>query len=178
MERPRPPLLAASAAIAPRYASPNRPLLFFYNAGGMHWCFVRVTLGLRKRIELYEPMGKPPAKAAAARAANVYRADGLSLRAVPRHLIEWLDAVCPLETEGGWKERSLSAITRQHQINGFDCGVACLLYAEKSAQGLEAETICEQTGQHEITSYRKLLVDFVGAAAAAAAGGARGGGRA
>ena len=82
--------------------------------------------------ELYEPMGKPPAKAASARAANVYRADGLSLRAVPRHLIEWLDAVCPLDTEGGWKERSLSAITRQHQINGFDCGVACRECAERS----------------------------------------------
>jgi hypothetical protein len=125
LERPRPPVLAASAPIAPRYASPNRPLLFFYNAGGMHWCFVRVTLGLRKRIELYEPMGRPDKGADSARAANVYRADGLSLRAVPRHLIEWLDAVCPLGTEAGWKERSLSAITQQHQLNGFDCGVAC-----------------------------------------------------
>ena len=36
-----------------------------------------------------------------------------------------------------------------------------VLYAEKSAQGLEAETICERTGQQEITLYRKLLVDFV-----------------
>lgn len=126
--------------------------------------FVRVLMGLRKRIELYEPMGKP--QKSSSRSGGVhgqatgYYSEGLSLRSVPRPLVLWLDAVCPLSTEGGWKVRSLSAITRQHQVNGFDCGVACLLYAEKSAQNFEAETICNGTEQSDITAYRRLVVNY------------------
>ena len=52
------------------YKSRNKPLIFFYNAGGNHWVVVRVDMSLRKRIELYEPMGKPSAR------ANVYREAG------------------------------------------------------------------------------------------------------
>jgi len=48
-----------------------------------------------------------------------------------------------------------------------------VLYAEKSAQGLEAETICEGTAQSEITSYRKLLVDFVSAGVRGGGGGGK-----
>ena len=160
----RPSFLHPSRPIAPVYASKNKPLLFFYNAGGMHWVFVRVLMGLRKRIELYEPMGKP--QKSSSRSGGVhgqatgYYSEGLSLRSVPRPLVLWLDAVCPLSTEGGWKVRSLSAITRQHQVNGFDCGVACLLYAEKSAQNFEAETICNGTEQSDITAYRRLVVNY------------------
>jgi hypothetical protein len=156
----RPSSFPLSRPIAPSYTSKNKPLLFFYNAGGMHWVFVRVLMGLRKRIELYEPMGKP--QKSSARGANGigFHTEGLSLRSVPRPLVQWLDTVCPLATDGGWKVRSLSAVTRQHQVNGFDCGVACLLYAEKSAQNFEAETICNCTEQTDITAYRKLVVDY------------------
>jgi hypothetical protein len=47
----------------PTYAPPNysgsanRPLVFFWNIGNMHWNLVRVQLGARKEIEIYEPMG-------------------------------------------------------------------------------------------------------------------------
>ncbi len=150
------PASARAAYAAPRYASPNRPLIFFSNAGGNHWVVVRVDLGPRKRIELYEPMGKPGSR------SNVYREAGLGLRAVPRQLLDWLDAACPLPAPvSGWRERSMSAVTRQHQINGFDCGVACLLYAEKCAQGQEPETICEYTDQRSITAYRELLRGYL-----------------
>lgn len=158
----RPSSFPLSCPIAPSYTSKNKPLLFFYNAGGMHWVFVRVLMGLRKRIELYEPMGKPQKSSARSGGANGigFHTEGLSLRSVPRPLVQWLDTVCPLATDGGWKVRSLSAVTRQHQVNGFDCGVACLLYAEKSAQNFEAETICNGTEQTDITAYRKLVVNY------------------
>lgn len=139
------------------YTSTNRPLLLFHNAGGNHWVVVRVDTGMRKRIELFEPFGKPPVSR-----TTVYKADGLSLRSVPRHLLAWLDAVCPLPSSmapqgQGWKERSFSAVTSAHQDNGFDCGVACLLYAEKCGQGQEAATIRSHTDQESITGYRELL---------------------
>jgi hypothetical protein len=34
-----------------------RPLLFFWNITNTHWNMLRVRLGLRKEIELFEPMG-------------------------------------------------------------------------------------------------------------------------
>ncbi len=37
--------------------------------------------------------------------------------------------------EGGWLSLAKSAIKLRHQLTGFDCGVACLLYAEKCGQG-------------------------------------------
>ena len=80
---------------------------------------------------------------------------------LPRDLLTWLDAVCPLPTEGGWRARSRSAITWQQQGNGFDCGVACLLYAEKIGQGLEAETICSTTDQGQISEHRRILQTFL-----------------
>ncbi len=122
-----------------------------------------MDLGRRKRIEIYEPMGKPTSR------KTLYHSDGLSLRSVPRFLIEWLDAVCPLSTEGGWRARTISAVTSAHQSNGFDCAVACLLYAEKCAQGQEAEDICIDTCQEEITRYRTLLEKFLAACVSAGA---------
>jgi hypothetical protein len=116
----------------PKYESANKPLVFFWNIGNMHWNLVRVNTGARKDIEVYEPMGKLTSR------ANVhYKSEGLSLRSVPRDLISWLDDICPLSTAGGWKSRTVAAITSQQQGNGFDCGVACLLYAEKCGQGFE-----------------------------------------
>jgi len=115
----------------PVYASRNRPLIFFWNIGNMHWNLIRVHLGTRKEIEVFEPMGKLTSRSHVA-----YKSEGLSLRSVPSQLLAWLDHVCPLPTADGWKARTVSAITAKHQGNGFDCGVACLLYAEKCAQGM------------------------------------------
>ncbi len=69
--------------------------------------------------------------------------------------------MCPLPTEGGWRARSKSAITWQQQGNGWDCGVACLLYAEKIGQGLEAETICNTTDQQQMSEHRAMLQRFL-----------------
>lgn len=138
------------------YASPNRPLVFFWNIGNMHWNLVRVFTGSSKHIEVFEPMGRPTS-----RSQGGYASAGLSLRSVPRTLITWLDAVCPLPTPGGWRARTRSAITSQQQGNGFDCGVACLLYAEKCAQGREKEDICDGTDQSEITAYRAQLMQVI-----------------
>ncbi len=35
----------------------QRPLVFFWNIGNMHWNILRIRLGLYKEIELFEPMG-------------------------------------------------------------------------------------------------------------------------
>lgn len=141
----------------PVYSSSNKPLVFFWNIGNMHWNLVRVQTGLRKQIEIYEPMGKLASR------SNLggYSSEGLSLRSVPRDLITWLDRVCPCGGPAGWRARTFSAITSQHQGNGFDCGVACLLYAEKCGQGQEKEDISRYTNQEDITSYRALLRSYL-----------------
>ena len=131
--------------------------MFFWNIGNMHWNLIRVHTGTTKAIEVFEPMGKPAHRAGSSQS---YTSEGLSLRSVPRHLIEWLDVVCPLPTEGGWRARTVSAITCQQQGNGFDCGVACLLYAEKCGQAQEREDIGAGTNQHAITWYRALLQHY------------------
>jgi len=159
----------------PAYTSANPSLVFLCNTGQVHWTVIRVDLGMRKRIELYEPFGLDSnGKGRAARArldkmhngggeggGGSYAKEGLSLRNLPKDLVTWLDTVCPLPSEGGWRAQSASAITWQHQGNGFDCGVACLLYAEKIGQGLEAETICEHTDQQEISEHRAVLRSFL-----------------
>ena len=146
-----PPLLPLGES-PPVYASRNRPLLFFWNQGSCHWNLVRVQTGLHKSIEVFEPMGK-----LTSRLGGQHKAGGLSLRSVPRSLIEWLDLTCPLPTADGWRGRTVAAITSQQQDNGFDCGVACLLYAEKCLQGYEKEDVMGTTTQGEISQYRRLL---------------------
>lgn len=111
--------------------------------------------GLRKCIEVFEPMGK-----LTSRLGGAHKAEGLSLRSVPRHLLQWLDSACPLATADGWRGRTVAAITQQQQDNGFDCGVACLLYAEKCLQGYAKEDIMATTDQHEISEYRGLLTAY------------------
>jgi hypothetical protein len=181
----------------PSYSSANPSIVFFSNVSKIHWTVIRVDLGTRKRIEVYEPFGLESAVrgggsggggggggggsssggggassgeagggfggggGAAAGSSSSYATEGLSLRNLPRHLLSWLDAVCPLPTEGGWRARSKSAITWQQQGNGWDCGVACLLYAEKIGQGLEAETICNTTDQDQISVHRAMLQRFL-----------------
>ncbi len=81
--------------------------------------------------------------------------NGISFRSVPRTIIDWLDICYP--EHKGWLQKTVSAITRQHQFSGFDCGVACLLYAEKCGKGELREEINEWTDQMDITSFRKKL---------------------
>ena len=59
-----------------------------------------------------------------------------------------------------WINRSVSCITSQQQLTGFDCGVACLLYAEKLACGQSIHQIDVGTTQQEITNYREILQNF------------------
>ena len=49
-------------------------------------------------------------------------------------MIEWLDVCCPLPDGKSWLTVGYSAITKQQQFTTYDCGVACLLYAEKCGQ--------------------------------------------
>jgi hypothetical protein len=179
------------------YSSANPTLVFFSNVGAVHWTLVRVDLGSRKRIEVYEPFGmaesgrSTTAERESARERereggaggggggggggagagdggaslgpgyHSYSTAGLSLRSVPKDLLAWLDAASPLPTPGGWRARSRSAITRQQQANGWDCGVAGLLYAEKIGMGLEAETICKTTDQEQISAHRSVIMSWL-----------------
>ncbi|CAN0129156.1 unnamed protein product, partial [Discosporangium mesarthrocarpum] len=108
---------------------------------------------------------------------------GAVFRYIPKEVFRWLDAVWPLEggvegspvgcSSGGagsggggrvpvsWKSRAYSAITRQQQTTGFDCGVASLLYAEKCGQGQMREDVDEWTTQGDMTEYRMALQRYV-----------------
>jgi hypothetical protein len=66
--------------------------------------------------------------------------DGVSLRSLPHAVLLWLDHCCPVSC--GWLSLAKSAIKLRHQLTGFDCGVACLLYAEKCGQGLVRVCVC------------------------------------
>jgi len=85
---------------------------------------------------------------------------GVSARALPRGIIAWLNLVYPVPNKGGWKANAKSAITEQQQFTGFDCGVACLLYAEKAAQRQAWQDIRAFTDQAEITAFRETLYEF------------------
>ncbi len=146
--------------------SPALPLALRPLQGNCHWNLVRVQTGLRKSVEVFEPMGK-----LTSRLKGQHKAEGLSLRSVPLFLLQWLDWTCPLATADGWRGRTVAAITQQQQDNGFDCGVACLLYAEKCLQGYEKEDIMASTHQHEITEYRRILSCYLASLKAQSAGG-------
>ncbi|CAN0348689.1 unnamed protein product, partial [Hapterophycus canaliculatus] len=60
-----------------------------------------------------------------------------------------------------WASRAYSAITRQQQTTGFDCGVASLLYAEKCGQGQMREDVDAWTTQSDMTEYRRALQRYV-----------------
>lgn len=74
--------------------------------------------------------------------------------------MQWLDACYPCEGTS-WQKLACSAITVQHQFTGFDCGVACLLYAEKCGQDYTKEMINESTTQADITQYRRCVQHYV-----------------
>ena len=101
-------------------------------------------------VQLFEPMGKP-----------INRHGGLGFRDVPRCVIQWLDTCSPLDNGNSWGSVGMSAITNQQQYTPFDCGVACLLYAEKCGQGHASTEINEGTTQGNISEYRKVIQDFV-----------------
>jgi hypothetical protein len=128
----------------------EKPILLICNAQNIHWNLIRIIFKPHPEIELFEPIGKP---------AN--RRQGLSFREVPRQVIEWLDAFCTLPGGESWISAGRSAITRQQQFTPYDCGVACLLYAEKCAQGQTRQEIDEFTTQEEITEFRKQLQAFI-----------------
>jgi len=95
---------------------------------------------------------------------------------------------CPLRDGKSWVTVGMSAITKQQQFTNFDCGVACLLYAEKCGQqqvrvftcggggdvtrlthirrsslpytSQSKEDINNFTTQENITEYRKTLQEF------------------
>jgi hypothetical protein len=129
--------------------SDTSPIIFLFNANGIHWNLIRVVRRGRPELQLFEPMGKPSS-----------RHVGLSLRDLPPGLIRWLDLCIPMKQGGSWLASSASIITTRQQLNGDDCGVACLLYAEKAAQGRSSTEIASSTSQEEITSYRSTLKTF------------------
>ena len=131
------------------YSQSKMPIVFVCNANNIHWNLIRVIRSPKPELQLFEPMGKP---------SN--RHGGLSFRNVPRNVIQWLDICCPLGGGISWLNVGISAITTQQQFTPFDCGVACLLYAEKCGQDQSSEDINLHTTQHNITEYRKILQTF------------------
>jgi hypothetical protein len=129
----------------------KRPMVMLYNSKNIHWILMRVQQSPYPELQLFEPMGQPN-----------HRRRPMSFRIVPREVIRWLDTCCPID--GGktsWLAHTRSAITTQQQFTSFDCGVACLLYAEKCGQGQTKEEIDNGTSQQDITAFRKNLQRFV-----------------
>jgi hypothetical protein len=102
----------------------KRPIVFICNAQNIHWNMIRIIFLPQPEVQLFEPMGKPSARRA-----------GLNFRSVPRGVITWLDVCHPLPKRISWQSLGVSAILKQQQVTAFDCGVACLLYAEKCGLG-------------------------------------------
>jgi hypothetical protein len=122
------------------------------HSNNIHWNLIRIVRGPVPELHMFEPMGKP-----------TNRHGGLGFRDVPRGVIRWLDICCPLKTStksDSWISRGVSAITTQQQFTPFDCGIACLLYAEKCGMGQSVEEINSSTSQHDLTAYRKTLQEF------------------
>jgi hypothetical protein len=131
------------------YVKDKRPIVFVCNSHNIHWNLIRVLREPKPELQVFEPMGKP-----------VNRHGGLGFRDVPRCVVRWLDMCCPLENGESWISTGVSAITNQQQFSSFDCGVACLLYAEKCGEGHTCEEINNSTCQQDLTEYRKVLQDF------------------
>lgn len=93
--------------------------------------------------------GEGPAAAAAAKGGN---ATAGTKRKAPSSAVS---------SQEEWASRAYSAITRQQQTTGFDCGVAALLYAEKCGQGHMREDVDAWTTQGDMTEYRRALQRYV-----------------
>jgi hypothetical protein len=131
------------------YSNPKTPIVFVCNSNKIHWNLIRVIRYPKPELQLFEPMGKPE-----------NRHGGLGFRDVPRCVIQWLDVCAPISNNVSWLSLGMSAITTQQQFTPFDCGVACLLYAEKCGQGQNAAQINAYTTQENITEYRGILQAF------------------
>ncbi len=113
------------------YKDLKSPIVFVFNSNNIHWNLIRVVRWPRAELQLFEPMGMPH-----------NRHGGLTYRSVPREIVHWLDKRCPLPQGKSWISAGHSAIVAPHQLTSYDCGVACLLYAEKCGQG-EVSSQCE-----------------------------------
>lgn len=130
------------------YDDPTKSFVFICNAQNIHWNLIRVIRHPHPELQLFEPMGKP-----------TNRRGGLNFRAVPKQVIEWLDHCCPLLGGKSWLSAGLSAITKQQQYTAFDCGVACLLYAEKCGQG-QVRTLAEKNSKSNLENVTILLIFY------------------
>ena len=128
----------------------HKPIVFICNAQNIHWNMIRIVFSPEPELQLFEPMGKPTARRA-----------GLNYRSIPRGVVKWLNLCYPLPKKKSWQALGISAITYQQQFTTFDCGVACLLYAEKAGLGHTREEINSQTSQEDITEYRQTIKTFV-----------------
>lgn len=115
------------------YKDKKTPIVLIFHAQNIHWNLLRVVRYPSPELQLFEPMGMP-----------MKRGGGLSYRNVPRQIVNWLDARCPLSGDRTWLSAGISAITKQQQLTSYDCGVACLLYAEKC-------------GMKQVSSYQSNL---------------------
>jgi hypothetical protein len=131
------------------YDDPSKPIIFVCNSQNIHWNLIRIIRSPQPELQLFEPIGKPTNRHA-----------GLSFRNIPRAVIQWLDICCPLPKNISWISIGVSAITKQQQFTTFDCGVACLLYAEKCGQGQKKDEINDYTTQENLTNYRKIIQEF------------------
>eukprot|EP00750_Incisomonas_marina_P011210 INCI16354.5.p1 GENE.INCI16354.5~~INCI16354.5.p1 ORF type:complete len:541 (-),score=84.36 INCI16354.5:1357-2979(-) len=130
----------------------SKSLIFFYNLGNRHWNMVKVGFEPFPTFQLFEPMGKPTSRNSAS----------LSRRHLPTAVLDWLNVAVPLAgNDTSWYNLAKSAVTSQQQTNSFDCGVACLLYAEKCGLQFETEDINEFTDQTEISAFRKVLKGLI-----------------
>ena len=104
-----------------------KPLVFCWNIKNHHWNALRVVFGPREpELELFEPMGYGASCKNALlimswltslgflRKLVSRQGTGVSVRSLPRVVVQWLDSVAPIE--GGWLSRSVSAVTTQHQV--------------------------------------------------------------
>ena len=139
------------------YRDTKKEIVFVLHKS-IHWNLIRIVRHPKPVLELYEPMGKPSNRHGGLnfrqvpQKGNVHMSFVCSvgcvylqfrLVLVPNSrlllcqsiaVIEWLDMCCPLREGSSWLSVGLSAITNQQQVTNFDCGVACLLYAEKCGQ--------------------------------------------
>lgn len=97
--------------------------VWLINNGNVHWSLARALLHPKRQLQLFDPLG------------NISRRKTPSNRQIPRNIINWLNATFPCKDEDDtWQLHAIHAVTSSHQKNSYDCGVACLLYAEKCGE--------------------------------------------
>ena len=79
----------------------QKPVIFLANIANMHWNLIRVQHWPIKELQLFEPMGKPPARQSkhngyGGNGSGSSSSGGISMRYIPQHIIHWLDTCWPL----------------------------------------------------------------------------------